>query len=415
MLDSVKIQRRQSEIRQALAELVAKDAPTEDETRSMDEMDREYRSNETRYRAALIAEDDERREAGEELETRSDREWAELMGKFELRQAAVHLDEGTAMTGQTKEVVDELRAKGGYQGVPVPLEALETRAGETVAAGTPDPIRTRPIIERLFANSVAGLMGGQAVNVGIGELEYPVATSKVTAGWTADELGDVPPPTEYATIDRPLKPDHNLGVQMSISRKAMKQSGAGLELAIRRDMSGAISEELDKAVFQADGTAGTPLGLFPGAATYGITETAVGAAAQWSVFRAQVTEFMLGNAANGPGSVRLLVRPEVWDALDDQVLTGTGITEWDRLTSNMGAVHMTNNALAAPAGGATSAIMTTNAGGVPPFYMGLWGAVDLIRDNITKAASGQLLLTAIMTADITVSRSVQTRIMTDIQ
>ena len=52
-------------------------------------------------------------------------------------------------------------------------------------------------IERLFANSVAGLMGGQVVNVGVGELEYPVATSKVTAGWTPDELGDVPGPTEY--------------------------------------------------------------------------------------------------------------------------------------------------------------------------------------------------------------------------
>ncbi len=43
MLDSVKIARRQSEIRQALAELVGKDKPTEDETRSMSDMDQEYR------------------------------------------------------------------------------------------------------------------------------------------------------------------------------------------------------------------------------------------------------------------------------------------------------------------------------------------------------------------------------------
>ena len=57
MLDSVKIARRQSEIRQRLAELVGKDSPSDDETRSMESMDTEYRSNETRYRAALIAED----------------------------------------------------------------------------------------------------------------------------------------------------------------------------------------------------------------------------------------------------------------------------------------------------------------------------------------------------------------------
>jgi hypothetical protein len=82
MLESVKISRRQSEIRQALSTLAGKENPTEDETRQMEEMDREYRSNETRYRAALIAEDEERREAGADLETRSEREWSEMMGVF---------------------------------------------------------------------------------------------------------------------------------------------------------------------------------------------------------------------------------------------------------------------------------------------------------------------------------------------
>ncbi len=115
MLDSVKIARRQSEIRQALAGLVGKESPTEDETRSMETMDAEYRANETRYRAALIAEDTERREAGADLETRSDREYAELVGRFELRQVALAIDEGRALSGATKEVVDELRSKGGYQ------------------------------------------------------------------------------------------------------------------------------------------------------------------------------------------------------------------------------------------------------------------------------------------------------------
>ena len=41
MLDSVKVQRRQSEIRQALAELAGKDTPTETETRSMPDLHNE--------------------------------------------------------------------------------------------------------------------------------------------------------------------------------------------------------------------------------------------------------------------------------------------------------------------------------------------------------------------------------------
>ena len=53
MLDSVKIQKRQSEIRQELATLAGKDTPSEDEIRSMETLDKEYRNGEIRFRAAL--------------------------------------------------------------------------------------------------------------------------------------------------------------------------------------------------------------------------------------------------------------------------------------------------------------------------------------------------------------------------
>ena len=67
MFESVKIARRQSEIRQSLAGLVGKSDATADEIRSMETMDAEYRQNETRCLAALIAEDTERRDAGADL------------------------------------------------------------------------------------------------------------------------------------------------------------------------------------------------------------------------------------------------------------------------------------------------------------------------------------------------------------
>lgn len=414
MLESVKIARRQSEIRQTLSGIVGKETPTEDETRQMEELDREYRSNETRYRAALISEDEERREARDELETRSDKEWAEVMAGFEMRQVALALDEGRQLEGQTGEIVSELRSKGGYRGVPIPWEALEIRAGETVAAGTPNPLRTAPIIERLFAGSVAARMGGQMVNVGVGELEYPVTTSAVTAGWAASETGNVPGPAAYTTVDRPLKPDHNLGVQMRITRKTLKQSGTGLEQAVRRDMNGAIEEALDKAVFLGSGSAGEPTGLFTGAAAWGIAEVDVDAQVSWAVFRGQVVQFINGNAASGPGDVRALIRPEVWDTLDG-LMTGDGGTrfEWDRMSEALGSVVMSHNSLAAPAGDplASSAVLTTTAGGVPPFFVGTWGAIDLIRDPYSDAQSGGLRLTALATMDVTISRAAQTRIL----
>lgn len=419
MLESVKIARRQSEIRESLAGLVGKAELTEDETRSMSAMDMEYRSNEAKYRAALIVEDNERREAKDDLETRSDREYADLIGKFELRQVAQFLDTGDKITGQTAEVVEEMRSKGSYRGVPVPMDALEIRAGETIASGTPDPIQTRPIIDRLFPSSVAARVGVNLINIDTGAVEWPVVTSSVTAGWADGELANVAGPTAFATTDRPLKPEQNFGVQMVISRKTLKQS-AGIEDAVRRDMNSAIGAGLDKAFFLGTGDDGEPLGMFPGQATYGFSTTGVNAAASWSAFRAAVVAFMTANAANGPGDVKLLIRPEVWSDLDDTFAdSGSGITEWDRLVKNVGAgnIIMSSNAVAAPALSplSTKALLTTSAGGVAPIFAATWGGVDLVRDPYAGAAAGSLKLTAILTADVTVARPAQLAVLTGIQ
>lgn len=408
MLDSVKIARRQSEIRQALAGLVGKESPTEDETRSMENMDQEYRTNETRYRAALVAEDQERREAGADLETRSDREYAELVGRFELRQVALSLDEGRALSGATAEVVAELRNAGGYQGIPVPLAALETRAGESIAADQINPKTIRPVIDRLFPGSVAERLGVQRINITSGEVEFPVATAGAVFGWQTGELANVGAASAYQTTERSLNPDHTGGAQMVITRKALKQAGEGLEAAIRRDLNAAIGAELDRVVVNGTGATGQPLGIIPGATTYGITSTPVGATATWAAFRAQIVAFMQANAITSASQVNLAFDPSIWADLDEALITGTAVSEWDRLTKHVGTPAISN---VIPA---ETAILTATVQGVAPGYLGIYGGIDLIRDPYTKAASGQLVLTGLVTADFTVPRGLQTRILTGI-
>jgi HK97 family phage major capsid protein len=419
MLESVKISRRQSEIRQALAGMVGKADLTEDETRSMDDLDKEYRGNESKYRAALIVEDEERREAKDDLETRSDKDYAELIDKFELRQVALALDEGRPLDGATAEVVEEMRSKGGYRGVPVPWLALERRSGETVASGTPDPIQTRPIIDRLFPDSVAARMGTQMINIDAGAIEWPVVTSSVAAGWADGETASVAGPTAFATTDKALKPEQNLGITMKVTRKTLKQSGAALEQAVRRDMNGAIAVALDKAIFLGTGANGQPLGVITGQSTYGITATDAAALASWGAFRAAVVRFMTANAAGSPGAVRGLIRPELWSLLDDTLIESTAVSEWDRLLKNIpaGNIAMSTNALAAPSGDPleTQSLLTTNAGGVAPIFVGVWGGVDLIRDPYSDAASGGLRLTALTTVDVTVARPAQLQLITGLE
>jgi Phage capsid family len=341
------------------------------------------------------------------------------MAGFETRQVALALDEGRQLDGQTAEIVTELRNAGGFRGIPIPWQALETRAGETIASGTPNPISTRPIIDRLFPDSVAARMGAQMISIDAGAVEWPVTTSAVTAGWADGEIANVAGPTTYATTDRAMSPDNNLGIQMRITRKTLKQSGAALEQAVRRDMSGAMGAAMDQAAFLGTGANGQPLGVITGAATYGITSTAVGALASWGAFRSAVTRFMTANAAGSPDAVRALIRPELWDYLDGVLISGTAVSEWDRLVKNLPSANiaMTNNALAAPSGtpSATSALLTTAAGGVAPIFIGAWGAVDMIRDPYSDAQSGGLRITALATMDVTVARPAQLEILTGLE
>ncbi len=226
---------------------------------------------------------------------------------------------------------------------------------------------------------MAAQLGAQTISIDSGAIEWPVTTSAVTAGWAATEGGNVATGAAYATTDRAMKPDHTLGVQMRITRKTLKQSGEALEQVIRRDMSGAMGQEMDKAIFLGTGADGQPLGIIPGATTYGITSTAMADVPIYNTFLAEVVAFMANNLITSPGEIRALMRPELFGMLEGTLNTITQTTEYYRLAfllagrSGTGTfpsnISVSSNALAAPAGTplATSMVMTTATGAVKCF------------------------------------------------
>ena len=159
---------------------------------------------------------------------------------------------------------------------------------------------------------------------------------------------------------------------MKLTRRSLKQSGSALEQAVRRDMAGAIGQAMDAAVFNGTGANGQPSGVIA-------AQRAMESPRRQSTPRhlrrvpRGVAAFMVGNAASGPGAVRAMIRPELWDFLDDTLITGTAVSEWDRLTRQMTNIALTSNGLAAPSGTpeATTALLTTTSGGVAPFFVGL--------------------------------------------
>ena len=88
-------------------------------------------------------------------------------------------------------------------------------------------------------------------------------------------------------------------------------------------MQGAMGAAMDQAVFLGTGANGQPLGVITGRATYGIALQEVDAAATWAAFFARASRpFMVANAASGPGAVRAMIRPELWDYMDGILVGG---------------------------------------------------------------------------------------------
>jgi hypothetical protein len=103
--------------------------------------------------------------------------------------------------------------------------------------------------------------------------------------------------------------------------------------------------------------------------------------------------------------------------MDGDLITSTAVSEYDRMIAQVGAgnVVISTHALAdAGSPASTSALLTTSAGGVPPVFVGLWGAADMIRDPFTDAQSGGLRITGLLTADVQISRSAQLEVLTGI-
>ena len=94
--------------------------------------------------------------------------------------------------------------------------------------------------------------------------------------------------------------------------------------------------------------------------------------------------------------------------MDDALIAGTAITGSDRLLNNIPAANISLVRRArADLPADLLGVLTTVMNSVPPIFVGIWGAVDLIRDPYSEAESGALRLTALATMDVNIFRAAQ--------
>ena len=346
-------------------------------------------------RAALVAEYDDlgsklkaviTSEATPTGDTPESREWSALNDRFDVGEMFGNVIEHRASSG----AIAEVQSERGLAANAIPTELLMEHRAVTPAPA--DTGQTQNAIEGfVFPNSVADFLGVPSPIVGTGDTTFPVLTSDPTAGVPAENASQSE--TTGAFTADVLTPGR---IQASFfwSREDAGRM-AGMGDALREALQGGLADKLDSEIMQGAN----------GLLTTSILDAH--AASAVTTFAGYISDLAMkrvdGRYAASLADVRIVMGTTTYaHAGGIYRATETDRTAIDRLTALTAGVRVS-----AHVPDATS--MKQNAlirlGMRRDMVAPVWGGVTLIPDEVTKAANGQIVLTAVLLHAVKLLRS----------
>ena len=377
MRKSVKLALRASEIRTEHNKL----EPTEENAEKRRQLMAELETVETEYRAALEAEEaeieaNEQRRAAGEL-TAEERQVRELGSRCNLAAIVEAVMEHRAIEGAERE----LQQHYGLGGNQIPLDLLETRAV------TPAPAEVGQnqamILPGVFPMACAAFLGVPMPRVAVGDAVYPVLTQNAEVRGPHTDSTDATETTGAFSADV-LAPAR---IQASFFyRRTDRARFLGMDMALRENLSMALADGLDKEVI-----AGTN-GLLTGT---NLPNNNVNA----------VTTFALYLSGLGYGQVD---GTYAGDTRDLKIVMGAAtyahagsvyrsvesdMNALDRLGEITGGVKVSAHV---PAVASNKQNAVIRRGMARAMVAPVWEGVTMIPDELTKAGTGEIVLTAVL-------------------
>ena len=270
MLKSQRLLREQSEKRQKVNDLLAKDELTDEERSTLDTETKRLQEIEVEYRAALTVEGEgETREVAPDAEHR---ERIELRGRATLTGYLRAALAGRAVTGAEAE----LQQAAGVNGVPIELwDTPDFHEAERRAAGgpehrvvTPAPGTVGVNLDRIrpavFANSIAPRLGIEMPRVDSGTYaSATITTSQTAAAKHKSPHADAAAVATAGAFTVTTATPKRISARLEIAIEDVASVGqANFESALRENLSLVLSDELDDQAINGDGVSPNLTGIF---------------------------------------------------------------------------------------------------------------------------------------------------------
>ena len=389
MTTTQKIALRLSEVRTRLNEVsgLEGDDFTPEIRAESEKLQGEYKDLETRHRAAIVSE-------GEPVETRKadtgeGREMRELVGKAAISGIFDAALSGAQATGAEAELQKELKLAGNS--VPLALlrrhddgEGIEHRTtGVTPvpAAGSIGATQSE-IIPAVFPEGAVAFLGIPQPTVPVGERVYSVLSTSAAPGTPAKgaEQGH-----SAAAFTAAVLSPGRIQASLFFAREDRARL-AGLNEALRSNLSEALGDELDQQVLT--GTNGLLTGT-------NLANNTASAADTFATYRSRFAFGLVdGKYAMTTGDLRLLVGSATYSHAAS-VYRGNN-SDLDALASLMaatGGVRVSAN-VTAVSGNKQNVII--RRGGRQDAVTPIWEGITLITDEVTQAKAGEIVITAVM-------------------
>ena len=261
------------------------------------------------------------------------------------------------------------------------LRAIEDRAVTPAPADVGQ--NQAAIIPAVFPASCAAFLGIDMPTVGVGEAVYPVLTTSADVGTPAENAAQAE--TTGAFSAEVLSPSR-LQASFFYSREDRARF-AGMDSALRMNLSDALSDSLDKEIL-----AGTN-GLLNGTVLANHNVTAV---TTYANYRANLAYGRVdGKYAMTVGDLKIVMGSGTYEHAAKQFRSDNAgdRAAIEDLMAVSGGVKVSAHV---PAVASNKQNAVVRLGMRRDMVAPIWEGVTLIPDEITKAGTGQIVLTAVM-------------------